>query len=250
MEPVKDQGQFLRRDGLAVVGNGDVGLGAAFFNLQTQGTALGTEFDRVVKQIVNHLSDIVLIGHGEYRVLRHIHVHIQLLAVDLLLKGDQHLTGAFLQIKLVLLILRDAALILQTGYIKHTADQTAQALGLVGDNLQIVGGLLPGDGTVENAVDVAGDGGHGGFQLMGDVRYEFLALVFAFLQLLGHVVEGQSQILHLFGVAAVQLDPGLQIAVTERAGGVCHQFQRITLPVGEEGHGDEGDLFLMKSILN
>ena len=42
VEPVKDQRQLLRRDGVAVVADGDVGLGIALPDLQAQGAALGT----------------------------------------------------------------------------------------------------------------------------------------------------------------------------------------------------------------
>ena len=90
VEPVDYQGQLLGRDGLAFVGYGDVGLAAAFPDGEPQGLALGTEFYRVVDEIVDHLGHIVPVGDGVYRMLRHIDIHIQLLVVDLLFKGDQH----------------------------------------------------------------------------------------------------------------------------------------------------------------
>ena len=50
VEPVKDQGQLLGRDGAAFVGDGDVGFVSTFPDLQTQLLALGTEFYRVVDE--------------------------------------------------------------------------------------------------------------------------------------------------------------------------------------------------------
>ena len=78
------------------------------------------------------------------------------------------------------------------------------------------------NGAVQDAVHIAGNGGHGGFQLMGHIGHKFLALVFAFLQGGCHVVEGQSQLLHLFGVAFLHLDSRLQIAVAEGGSGARH----------------------------
>ena len=60
--------------------------------LQPQGkpAAVRAEFDGVVDQVINDLGDIVLVGEGVYRVLRHIHVDIDMLVVYLLLKIHQH----------------------------------------------------------------------------------------------------------------------------------------------------------------
>ena len=190
MESVEDQWQLLRRDGLAVVAHGYIGLAAALPDGQTQVAALGAELHRVVQQIVNDLGDIVLIGHGVYRVLREVHVHIQVLVVDLLLEGDEHLSCTLGQIEVELLFLGDALLLLQLGDIQHTAHQSAQAFGFVRHNLQIMPPPFLGDGAVQYAVHIAGNGGHGGFQLVGHVGHEFLPGVFTLLQGRGHVVEG------------------------------------------------------------
>ena len=93
---------------------------------------------------------------------------------------------------------------------------------------------LRGDGAVQNPVNKAGDGGHGGFQLMGYVRYKLLPLVFAFLQGGSHIVKGQSQILHLLGAAGVYLHTGIQIAVAEIMGGLGQILQGLTLIPGKQ----------------
>ena len=76
---------------------------------------------------------------------------------------------------------------------------------------------------------------------MRDVGNELLALVFAFLQGAGHVVEGQSQLLHLLGVVIIDLDPGLQIAVTKSGGNLGHFPQGLAFPSCEGGHSQHGD---------
>ena len=159
-----------------------------------------------------------------------------MLVVDLLFKGQQHLAGGILQVKLNLLLLRNALLGLELGDIQHTADQSGQALGLVGDDLQIVGPLFRRNGLVQHSVHIAGNGGHGGFQLMGHIGHELLAAVLALLQAGRHIVKGQGQLLHLFGVALLDLDPGLQIAVAKGIGNLGHLLQGLALPPGEDRH--------------
>ena len=53
-----------------------------------------------------------------------IHIHIKVFAVDLLLKGDEHLAGQLLQLKAGFLFLGDV-LVLEPGDVQHTADQAA-----------------------------------------------------------------------------------------------------------------------------
>ena len=240
MEPVEDQRQLLRRDGVSVIADGDIGLAAALPDLQSQIASLGTELDGVIQQIVDHLGNIVRVRHGVHRMLRHIHLDIQVLVVDLLFEGDQHLSGALLQVEMHLLFLGDALFLLQLGDIQHTAHQAAEPLGLIGNDPKVMLLALLGDGAVQNAVYIAGDGGHGSLQLMGDVGHELLPLVLAFLQGGGHIVEGQSQLLHLLGIVVLQLDPGLQIAVTEGCGCLCHILQGAAFPPGKGGDRQHG----------
>ena len=88
VEPVEDQRQFLGRNGLALIGYGNIDLAAALPDLQTQLGALGAEFHRVVDQIVDHLGDGILVGPGVGGVFGDVHVHVQALVVDLLFKAD------------------------------------------------------------------------------------------------------------------------------------------------------------------
>ena len=135
MEPIEDQWQLLRRDGVAIVGDGDIGLGPALLDFQPQGTAIRAELHGIVDQVVDNLGNIVLVGKGEHRMVRHIHFHVDVFVVDFLFKGQQHLAGSILQVKLDLLLIRNALLSLELRDIQHTADQSGQALGLVGDDL-------------------------------------------------------------------------------------------------------------------
>ena len=241
VEPVEDQGQLLRRDGVALVGDGHIELAAADAQLQPQLAAGGAEFHRVVQQVVDHLGHGILVGPGEDGVLGQVHLDIQIFRHDLLLEGDKHLTDALLHVEAGLLLLGDAALVLEPGDVQHAADQTAQPLGLIGDDLHVVAVPLRGDGPIEHAVHIAADGGHGGLELVGDVGDKFLPLIFAFFQRFGHVVEGRCQLVHLLGVVAAGADTGLEVAVAEVPGRLGHLPQGTALVPGGHGHDHHGD---------
>ena len=53
VEPVENQGQFVRRDGLTLIGDGGIDFIASLPDFQTQGPSLGAEFDCVIDQIVS-----------------------------------------------------------------------------------------------------------------------------------------------------------------------------------------------------
>ena len=240
MESLKDQRQLLRGDLFTAVGNGKINLVTALPDGNAQLPILGTEFYRIVHQIVDHLIDGILICPGEYGMFRHFHLNIDIFAKDLLLKGDEHLSGHFRKVKSALLLLGYAPLLLQTGDVQHIAHQAAEPLGLLGDQIQVFPALFRGDGAVENAVHIAGDGGHGGFQLMGHIGHKLLTLILALFQRSGHVVKGQSQLLHFLRVVAGGFDPGAEIAVAE---GLCrpgHIPQGIGLPADEKSHNGNG----------
>ena len=133
------------------------------------------------------------------------------------------------------LLLGDALLLLQLGDIQHTAHQSAQAFGFVRHNLQIMPPPFLGDGAVQYAVHIAGNGGHGSLQLVGHVGHEFLPGVFTLLQGRGHVVEGQGQLLHFLAAILVDFDSGVQLTVAEGGSRPCQLLQGLTLPPGE-GH--------------
>ena len=236
VEPVKDQRQLFRRDGVSIVGDGDIGFRPALLDLQAQRPLLRAELHGVVDQVVDDLGDIVLVGEGEHRVVRHIHLNVDMPVVDLLLEGQQHLTACVLQIELNLFLVRNALLGLELRDIQHTADQPAEPLGLIGDDLQIVGPFFLGDGLIQHTVHIAGNGGHGGLQLMGHIGHELLTAVLALLETGGHIVEGQSQLLHLLGIVFLDLHPGFQLPVAEGVGHFRHFLQGLALPAGKEGH--------------
>ena len=75
---------------------------------------------------------------------------------------------------------------------------------------------------------------------MGHIGHEFLPLIFALLQRGGHIIKCQSQILDLIGTFGIYLNTGIQIAVTEVIGGLCHCPQRLALIAGEQGHHHHG----------
>ena len=134
-----------------------------------------------------------------------------------------------------LLILGDG-LILEPGDIQHTPHQPGKALGLIGNDLQVVVPAVFRNGAVQNAVHIAGDGGHGGLQLVGHIGHELLPLVFAFLQQGCHVIEGEGQLFHFLGVVAGEAHTGIQVAVAEIIGGLAQIPQRTALLPGEEAH--------------
>ena len=174
-------------------------------------------------------------------MLREIHIHVQMLVVDFLFKGNENLPGALFQVEVNLLVLGNTLFFLQLADVQHAAYQTAQPLGLVGDDVQVMIPPLRGNGAVQNPIHISGDGGHGGLQLMGHVGHELLPAVFAFLQGGGHVVEGQGQLLHFLGVVLLHPDPGFQIAVGKGVGGLGHIPQGLGLPPGKGHHRQHGD---------
>ena len=86
MEAVKDHVQFVRRNGLALILDGDVGLGALRRDGDGDGGAGGGKFGRVIQQIVAHLGDAVRIAPDPHRVVGDMDVHVQLTVFDLALQ--------------------------------------------------------------------------------------------------------------------------------------------------------------------
>ena len=117
------------------------------------------EFDGVVNEVIGHLGDSVQIPLGVDGILGEVHSHIQTLVVDFLLKGNQHLPQAFGHVEPDHFFRRNP-LILKAGHVQHTPHQAAQAFDLAGDQSQIFPLPLRRDGTVQDAVHIAADGGH------------------------------------------------------------------------------------------
>ena len=102
--------------------------------------------------------------------------------------------------------------------------------------------LLPlgRDRTVEDAVGIACDGGHGGFQLMGHIGDKVAALPLRLRQGVCHGVKGLRQLAHLIG--AVQFgDTHIEIAVGIGTGSPHHVGDGLNLPHGGKGADREGD---------
>ena len=162
VEPVKDQRQFFRGDGIAAVAHGDIDLIAAHPDGDIQNTRFGTEFHSVIHQIVHHLGDGIAVCLGVHRIIREVHSNIQLLIRNLLLKGDQRLAHTFAQVKPGDTLRGEAFLSLHTGDVQHTPHQPAQPFGLAGHQAHIVAVLFRGDGAVQHTVHITGNGGHRG----------------------------------------------------------------------------------------
>ena len=83
---------------------------------------------------------------------------------------------------------------LELAHVQHPPHQAAEAAALPGDDLQVLLLVLRGDGPVQDGVRVPGDGGHGGFQLVGDVGDKLPALLLGALEGVGHGVEGLREL--------------------------------------------------------
>ena len=82
------------------------------------------------------------------------------------------------------------------------------------------------DGAVQNAVDEALDGGHGGAQLVGNIAHELAPGVVVGLDIVRHLVEGAGQIGH-FAFAVHALDPDGQVAAAEALGRIRHLLDGV-----------------------
>ena len=129
---------------------------------------------------------------------------------------------------------------LQLADVQHPPHQAAEAAALVGDDLQILLLVFRRDGAVQDAVGIAGDGGHGGFQLVGDVGDKLPALPLRLLKAFRHVVEGGRQFADLI-LPAVVVHADVEIALGILPGGLGHLPDGLDLPHGGDGGGHEGD---------
>ena len=91
------------------------------------------------------------------------------------------------------------------------------------------------DGAVQNAVDEALDGGHGGAQLVGDVAHELTAGVVVHLDVVCHAVEGAGKV-GCLAFAFHPLHTDGKITAAKALGGIRHLLQRV----GELAHQDLG----------
>ena len=119
---------------------------------------------------------------------------------------------------------------LDLGDVEHRAHHAGQSLDLVRDNGQVVPFLLLRDGSVQNAVDEAGDAGHRGLQLVRDVSDKGAAHRLLLGQTVRHVVEGHRQLADL--VPLIDRHPHAEIAARKSFGGLCHLAQRAGQAAG------------------
>ena len=129
---------------------------------------------------------------------------------------------------------------LQLADIQHPPHKAAETAALVGDDPQILLFILRRDGTVQNAVRIPGDGGHRGFQLVGDVGDELPALTLRLLQGLCHIIKGSRQLADLV-LPAVVVHTNIKITVGILPGGSSHLPDGLDLPHGGDGGCHKGD---------
>ena len=238
MEPLEQQRQLLRRDGIPQVPHRHPGLAVDGGDAQIHRGAGAGELGGVFQQVVDDLGDHVVVAQHQDGLLRNVRVHIQVPVRDLLLHGDQHPAHALADVKVAAGFQGVDGL--QLAHIQHPPHHAGQAAALVGDDLQVL--LLPlrRDGAVQNAVRVAGDGGHGGLQLMGDIGDEFPALPLRLLEGFRHGVEGGGQLTDLI-VPAVVVHADVKVALRVPPGGLHHLPDGLHLAHGGDGGGHEGD---------
>ena len=238
VEAVEHQGDLLRGNGVSVVADGHVGLPRPGHHRDAQGGLRVGELDGVVQQVVAHLSDGVGVAPHLHRVVGKLGVHVQVPVVDLGLQAHQHPEHDLGDVEL--LLGGDPLAGLETAQVQHLAHQPGEPPGLGGDDLQVF--LLPlgGDGTVQNAVGKAGDGGHGGLEFVGDVGHKFAALGLGLGDGVGHGVEGLGQLPHLVA-PAVAVHPGVVLPVAELPHRLGHILEGSGHLQGGHRGGDEGD---------
>ena len=238
VKTVKDQGDLLRRDGVAMVTDRHIGLPRPGHHRDAQRSLRVGEFDGVVQQIVAHLGDGVGVAPYLHRVVGKLGVHIQVFAVDLGLQAHQHPQHDLRDIKL--LLGGDPLTGLEPAQIQHLPHQPGEPPGLGGDDLQIFLLSLRWDGAIQNTVGKAGNGGHGGLELVGDVGHKLAALGLRLGDGVSHGVEGLRQLPHLV-TPAVAVDSGVILPMTKLSHRLGHILERPGhLQRGHRG-GDEGN---------
>ena len=79
VEPVKDMGELLGGDGLALVADGDIGFAGLGGNPESE-TPLGRgELHGVVQQVVADLGDCVWVAPNHHRAVGELGLHVQIL---------------------------------------------------------------------------------------------------------------------------------------------------------------------------
>ena len=86
---------------------------------------------------------------------------------DLLLHGDQHPAHTLADVEVVAAAQRVHDL--ELADVQHPPDHAAEATAFIGDDLEVLPLVLRRNRSVQNAVGIAGNGGHRGLQLVGDI---------------------------------------------------------------------------------
>ena len=238
MEPLKQQRQLLRRDGLAHISDGDPGLAVHHGHTQVEGGAFPCKFGGIFQQIVNNLGDHIVVAQHQNWLIGNIRFHIQMPVIDFLFHGDQHPAHRLAHVEMIAVAQGIDGL--QLADIQHPPHKAAETAALVGDDPQILLFILRRDGTVQNAVRIPGDGGHRGFQLVGDVGDELPALTLRLLQGLCHIIKGSRQLADLV-LPAIVIHANVKITVGILPGGSSHLPDGLDLPHGGNGGRHKGD---------
>ncbi|MPN05003.1 hypothetical protein SDC9_152252 [bioreactor metagenome] len=123
---------------------------------------------------------------------------------------------------------------LKLAYVQHPPNHAAQAAALLRNNLQVLLFAFIGDGPVQNAVGIPGDGGHGGFQLVRDVGDKLPALSLRLQQRLCHIVKRNRQLAD-FIVSFRVPHADVKLSVGKPPGGGHHLPDGPNLPHGGDG---------------
>ena len=182
---VKNVGYHLR--GHPDPGVGDLDLDLLRGALEGDGnlSPLGSEFDGVVQQIDPDMAHQLLVPHIGDRL----QVGGEGDALFLPGAGEQDGAALDLLIQGEGLLLRDGVLGLQPGHQQGAVGQVGQAVGLLGDDLEVLAALLLGEAGLLKQLGKARDGGDGGLELMGEAVDKVLPQGLDPLKLLGHLVE-------------------------------------------------------------
>ena len=236
METLKKAGNLFRRNGVALIADGDHGLFPLRHNAEIQrGTCIG-KFGSVFQKVIDHLRNKLVIPQYQKCFFGNIGLYIKAAVGDLLFQRDQHAAHAFTNVKAFLFPQLLHAL--QTGNIQHAAHKAGKTAALIGNDLQILTLIFRRDGAVQNAVCIACDGSHGGFQLVGNIGNKLAALHLRSLQGIRHGIEGCHQFpdLHAFTVI---IHADVEVALGIAAGGLGHLMDGPHLTHNGKG-GDDG----------
>ena len=158
--------------------------------------------------------------------------------VDLLLHGDQHPAHTLADVEVVAAAQRVHDL--ELADVQHPPNHAAEATAFIGDDLEVLPLVLRRNRSVQNAVGIAGNGGHRGLQLVGDIGDELPALALRLLKALRHIIERGRQFADLI-VPAVVVHADVKIALGILPGGRRHFPDRLDLPHGGNRGCHEGD---------